>query len=363
MFKPFRLIFLALLLCFAMPSPAQDEAHSTPETPAAASAEPSAAGGHEGGEVAEEKPFDAHQGTWLNPIARRLMGLPAIKHVGINDVGDPHVTPKVSIQYDFLFLALLIMVMLAVLGTLAGKQAKLRPEGKPTSIANAVEAAAEGYHNYLLGIMGRDLAVKYTPLIASYFFAILFMNYAGLIPGLMSPTANPNVPIGLALVAFFAIHYIAIREAGIKSWFMHFVGEPLWLAPLNLPLHLIGEFVKPISLSLRLLGNVFGEETVIIKLAGLGIGLLAVTGLPFGVPLNLLMMCLGVLFGALQALVFSTLLAIYISILSTHHDDHDEHNAHGHVEHVRLHGHEEIVGHPSEATIAMVAHPSEATMA
>jgi hypothetical protein len=81
------------------------------------------------------------------------------------------------------------------------------------------------------------------------------------------------------------------------------------------------------------------------------------------IPIQLPFMLLGTFFGFLQALVFSTLLAIYISILSTHHDDHDEHNAHGHVEHVRLHGHSEIVGHPSESTIAMVAHPSEASVA
>jgi hypothetical protein len=73
-------------------------------------------------------------------------------------------------------------------------------------------------------------------------------------------------------------------------------------------------------------------------------------------------MFLGLLFGALQALVFSTLLAIYISIFATQHDDHDEHNEHGHVEHVRLHGHEQIIGHPSEVTVAMIAKPAEVTV-
>ncbi len=356
MFKTFRLLFLTLLLCFALPVLAQEAGHDG----AGATHETTAPAEHGGGEAEPDRPFNAHQGTWLNPLVRSILGLEK-PHVSIHD-GDPHVSPAESVQYDFLFLALGIMALLAVLGVLAGKQVKVRPDGKPTSIANAAEAAAEGYKNYLIGIMGPKLADKYTPLIASYFFCILFMNYAGLIPGLMSPTANPNVPIGLALVSFFAVHIIALKEAGFKSWIMHFVGEPLWLAPLNFPLHIIGEFIKPISLSVRLLGNVFGEEMVVMKLAGLGIGLLAAYSIPFGIPFNLLMMCLGVLFGALQALVFSTLVAIYISILSTHHDDHDEHNDHGHVEHVRLHGHEQIVGHPSEATIAMVAHPAEATM-
>ena len=61
------------------------------------------------------------------------------------------------------------------------------------------------------------------------------------------------------------------------------------------------------------------------------------------------MMVLGVFFGALQALVFATLLAIYISILSTHHDDHD---GHGHTEHVEIDGHKQVVGHPAQTTVA-----------
>ena len=318
-------------------------------------------GAHGGGHAEERGVFDPHQGTWLNPLVRGALNLEA-PHETVHD-GQKHVGPINSLKYDFLALALLLMALLAIVGTMAGKRVKVRPEGKPNSLANTVEAAAEGFQNYLIGIMGREMALKYTPLIATFFFTILLMNYAGLVPGLMAPTANPNVPIGLAIVAFFATHIIAIKEAGFKSWITHFVGEPVWLAPLNFPLHIIGEFIKPLSLAIRLLGNVFGEETVVVQLVALGIGVLAAMNLPFGLPFNLLMMMLGTFFGALQALVFSTLLAIYISILATHHDDHDEHNVHGHVEHVRLHGHDTIVAHPSETPVAMIAKPSEATVA
>jgi F-type H+-transporting ATPase subunit a len=166
------------------------------------------------------------------------------------------------------------------------------------------------------------------------------------VPGLIAPTSNANVPIGLAIVAFFATHVIAIKEVGIKSWFMHFVGEPKWLAPLNFPLHLIGELIKPVSLSIRLLCNVFGEEMVVIQLVGL-----AMASLPLWLPIpfQFPVMMLGVLFGFLQALVFSTLLAIYISILSTHHDDHD---GHGHVEHVDVGGKHQTVAHATQSPVA-----------
>ena len=352
LFRSFFLFVIAALLCLA-PRPILAQEHApaaheeTTTTPAGEHPETTS---HGKAAHAEEPRgvFDPHQGTWLNPIVRAILGLP--KPETTVHEGEEHIGPVESIRYDFLALALLVMALLALIGFTAGKQVKLRPEGKPTSLANMVEAAADGYQQYLIGIMGRELAYKYTPLIATFFFTILLFNYAGLIPGLMSPTTNPNVPVGLAIVAFFATHIIAIREAGVKSWLMHFVGEPLWLVPLNLPLHIIGEFIKPISLAMRLLGNLFGEETVVAQLVGLAIALMASLYLP--IPIQFPMMALGVFFGALQALVFSTLLAIYISILSTHHDDHDEHNIHGHVEHVRLHGHDTIVAHPSETTIA-----------
>lgn len=298
---------------------------------------------------AHEQPgtFDPHAGTWVNPIARAFTGESAPKFKEHN--GEHHIENIRSIRYDYLVLALLAMSLVGILFTLGARKARIRPEGKAHSLSNIVEAAADGFREYLIGIMGHDLAVKYAPLVASFFFAILFMNWMGLVPGLMSPTANPNVPISLALVAFAMTHIIAIKEAGVKSWFMHFVGEPTWLAPLNFPLHMIGELIKPLSLAMRLLCNVFGEEMVIATLTAL-----AVTALPIWLPIpfQLPMLFLGTFFGALQALVFSTLLAIYIAILSTHHDAHDAHNDHGTVEHTRQNGHDIVVGHPSETSLA-----------
>jgi len=295
------------------------------------------------GEAAPRGIFDAHQGTWLNPIARGIFGMGAVeKH---EKDGETHYS---NIERDFIVVMIFAMLLLASLWIMAARGLKLRPEGKPHSLSNLLEAALEGFQNYLIGVMGEPLARKYSSLIASFFFTILTFNYFGLIPGLMAPTSNPNIPIGLAIVAFFCVHIIAIREAGFKSWFMHFVGEPKWLAFLNFPLHILGELIKPLSLSLRLLCNVFGEEMVISQFAGMAIAIAAAIHLPAIIPLQLPFMMLGVFFGALQALVFSTLLAIYISILGTHHDAHDEHNAHGTVEHT----HGQVVAHPTEATLA-----------
>lgn len=385
-FRPVRIALLAALLgCFALLPPAlsplalsplraQDTTTHTPGAPkteleargahgGAAPADDEAAaggahgagaskggahGGAHGKEAAPRGIFDAHQGTWLNWLARPIFGQGPVEKS--EHAGETHYT---NINYDFVVVAIFAMLLLAALWIKAARGLKLRPEGKPHSLSNLFEAALDGFQNYLVGVMGEPLARKYSALVASFFFTILTFNYLGLVPGMLAPTANPNIPIGLAIVAFFSVHIIAIREAGIKSWFAHFVGEPKWLAPLNFPLHILGELIKPLSLSLRLLCNVFGEEMVISQFAGMAIAIAAAMHLPAIIPLQLPFMMLGVFFGALQALVFSTLLAIYISILSTHHDEHDEHNIQGHVEHPRGHGLDKgVVAHPTEATLA-----------
>lgn len=351
----FNLVLVCLSLCamfFAIGAFAQSSEHSPVTTPESGvviipgDAHGEAIAGTEGGKHEEPGTFDAHAGTWLNPIARAVFGLGPVKAEKVDGV-----THFTNVKNDFIIVAVFIMICLGILGVVGAKGMKLRPEGKAFTLSNAVEASAEGFRDYLIGVMGEKLAFKYAPLISSYFFAILFFNWMGLVPGMLSPTANPNIPVALAIVGFFCVHFIAIKEAGFKSWFMHLVGEPLWLAPLNFPLHILGEFIKPISLSVRLLGNVFGEEMVILNLSLLGIGLMALLKVP--IPLQFPMMCLGLFFGALQALVFATLLAIYIAILGTNHNDHDEHNVHGHVEHFNDgHGHRQLIAHPSESTIA-----------
>jgi F-type H+-transporting ATPase subunit a len=290
-------------------------------------------GGAHGEKKETKETFGAHAGTWLNPVARAIFPDAPVPHfhrengVVVREEGEVHLDSAKSVKYDYIVVGFLVMGLLALTGTLAAKRARLRPEGKPNSLPNMMEAGVEGFRNYLVGVMGHDLAFKYTPLIASFFFCILLFNWVGLVPGMIAPTANPNTTIALALVAFAATHMIAIKEVGIKSYVMHYVGEPVWLFWLNIPLHLMGELVKPAALAIRLLCNVFGEEAVIAKLATMAVAAMGVLFLP--IPFQFPIMVLGVLFGFLQALVFSTLLAIYISTMSTHHDDHDSHNDHG----------------------------------
>jgi len=293
---------------------------------------------------ARDSAFSAHEGTWANWIARQIFygGKPIPETHG---EAESHVSDLHAVYYDYIVVSIALMFLLGLISFLGTRKVTVRPDGKATSFPHLLEAAVEGFHKYCVSVMGNELADKYSPLVASFFFAILLFNWIGLIPGLIAPTSNPNVPFGLAIVAFFCVHFIAIREAGIKSYLMHYVGEPLWLAPLNIPLHIVGELVKPVSLAMRLLGNIFGDETVVAQLALLGIS-------AYFLPIQFPMMIMGTFMGLLQALVFATLVAIYIVIFASHHDAHDENNVHGTTEHVRAFGHEEIVAHPSETTLA-----------
>ena len=411
LFSFFRSKFHLVLLAFALVFASSTSAFAAPEEGGAstsvgdghsADAVASAAGGHDGdhaagseaghsGETEAHPVFEAEHGTWFNILARNLFATPEekqhMKHVEEvvpqaismanagqtptsaqlhdNDfkkayeaakaekAGEPLTDDQKSAmkvhyvaKYDWLLYTPLLWGLLALTLVGAARKSRVRPEGKPASRTNLVEAAVEAFQNYLIGVMGEPLARKYLPLVASFFFTILVSNWLGLIPGMLAATVQPGIPIALAIVAFVAVHIIAIRETSVKSWFMHFVGEPLWLAPINFPLHLIGELIKPLSLSLRLLCNLFGEEMVVVTLIGLSIAFLP-QWLP--IPFQLPMLFLGTFFGFLQALVFSTLLGIYISIFATHHDDHGGHES---VEHATdSHGNKQIVAHPSAATV------------
>lgn len=198
-----------------------------------------------------------------------------------------------------------IMLLLAILSYLATRNMKRIPAG----LQNIMEFAVEGIIKLLSGIMGEERAKKYLPLLGSLFIFILISNYSGILPGaghtpgLKAPTSNWSVTLGLATVVFLATQYYGVKERGLK-YFKHFV-EPL---PFMLPLNIIEQFVRPLSLSLRLYGNVFGEEMVVAGLFAL---------VPLIVPLP--MMLLGLLFGFIQAFVFTLLAAIYISEATEHH--------------------------------------------
>ena len=172
-----------------------------------------------------------------------------------------------------------------------------------------------------IGPKGRN----FLPLIGTFGFFILLGNYAGLVPGLMAPTSNINVTLGCALTTWVYYHFQGVKAQGIVSYLKHFAvppGAPVWMAPIMLIIEVISHFSRVLSLALRLFGNIFGEEIVILILFML---------IPFLLPLP--MMFLGLITGGLQAFVFVLLSIIYLqgAVAVEHHEDEHGHDApHGH---------------------------------
>ncbi len=177
----------------------------------------------------------------------------------------------------------------------------------PGPLQTAAEMAVGKLRSFFEGTLGKEHARKYLPVLGTFFIFIIVSNYSGLLPGaghfkgFHVPTASLSVTAGLAVAAFFTTHIIGIRERGLGHYLASFA-KPLILIVLMLPLNIIEQFIRPMSLALRLYGNMSGEETVTEELYNI---------FPIAVPL--IMQVLSLLFCLLQAVVFTMLLSIYIS--------------------------------------------------
>ena len=169
--------------------------------------------------------------------------------------------------------SLIIVLVLGVLAYFACRKKSLIP-GR---LQAAFEVIAEGLDNFVCGIMGPK-GRKYTPFVGTLFIYILLMNLSGLIPFIKASTASWSTTLALALCVFFYVQYTAIRELGFLGYLDHLAGKqrgalaftvimPLFM----LILHVLTELIRPISLSLRLRGNIWGDETLIALLSGFGI--------------------------------------------------------------------------------------------
>jgi F-type H+-transporting ATPase subunit a len=203
---------------------------------------------------------------------------------------------------NYLVMVMLIVLGLTVLSLIVRSRLSVENPGK-------LQIVLEEW----IGPGGR----QFLPLIATLGVFILVGNYMGLIPGLMAPTSSINVTLGCALTTWVYYHYQGIRAQGLRSYLLHFAappGAPLALAPIMLPIELISHLSRVMSLSLRLFGNIFGEELVILILF---------TIIPFFIPLP--MMFLGLVTGGLQAFIFMLLSIIYLQGAVAVEHEHDEH--------------------------------------
>lgn len=233
------------------------------------------------------------------------------------------------------FEPVIFSLLVALLLVLAVAVAMRRPQLLPGRAQNLVETVVEKVYEQVVDILGPRYGPRYTPFLGSLFVYILAMNLVGLVPLFESPTSSLNVTLALALTVFVYVQFTAVRELGFLGWLGHLAGDPRsaveWaLVPLTFPIHVIGELAKPVSLSCRLFGNIFGEDMLLVGFASLGIGLMGALHLgwlPFGLPIQFVFLFLALLTSVVQALVFSMLSTIYFLLMLPH--DHDAVHAEG----------------------------------
>ena len=173
---------------------------------------------------------------------------------------------------------------------------------RPGKFQNMIETGVEALDNFFSGNLGHKKSRKYFTFLASLFVFIVFSNYSGFIPGVgltdyvKAPTASLSVTLGLGVITFLFLQISGFLHSK-KHYFKRFVMPIAFM----LPLLVLDEFIKPASLALRLYGNIFGEEMVTEQLYHVS---------PIGAPV--VMMVLSLLFCALQAIVFTMLVSIYL---------------------------------------------------
>lgn len=255
---------------------------------------------------------------WIVHFVNAILG-PAVL-AGGRAVGYEFAKPEEPIP-NFMVMVLLIIAALTALSLLVRSRLSVDNPGKLQILMEDGVRAVIGLLEEWIGPKG----ARFLPLIATLGIFILMGNYMGLVPGLMAPTSSINVTLGCAITIWVYYHYQGIRAQGAWPYIKHFAappGAPLFIAPIMLPIEIISHLSRVMSLSLRLFGNVFGEELVILILFSI---------IPFLIPLP--MMLLGVVTGGLQAFIFMLLSIIYLqgAVAVEHHDDEHGHDApHGH---------------------------------
>ena len=225
-------------------------------------------------------------------------------------------------HWENLAFAALVGAGLCLLAWRYGRRPAIIPRGGQ----NILETLVEAIDRFVHGIIGPG-SRRHVPFIGTLFLYIWLMNLSVLIPGMKSATASLNTTVGLALVVFCYVQWIGITANGLLKYADHLAGSPRdivgWaLVPLMLPIHLLGELIKPLSLSLRLGFNVFAEDVLLAVLVGLGIGAGALLHLPIALPLQLFVVPLVLIFSTVQALVFSLLTSVYIALMVPHEAHH-----------------------------------------
>lgn len=215
----------------------------------------------------------------------------------INQLIVPFFGHDMTFNIKVIIMTWAIFGFLLVFGFLAAKNRRIIP--------GPVQVIGELFINQLFGLtedaMDKELGRKYSPLICALFLFLLASNWCGLFPFMEEPTKDLNTPLSMGLLGFFIAHYAGIRAKGFKGYIKEYF-EPIFFM---MPLNLIGELAKVVSISFRLFGNIMGGSIII----------LVVSHLIYSILLPPFLNAFFVIFiGAIQAFVFTMLTIVYIAV-------------------------------------------------
>lgn len=219
-------------------------------------------------------------------------------------------TPENAVPWYTVMFVIACLLCLAVVLFMRRRLSVEDPDAKQ----QILETGILTIKNLLLDNVGSH-GMKYFPVIATFAVLILISNLMALIPGLMPPTASMSVTFALGLTSFIYYNYVGISENGLFGHLRHFAGPMLVLAPLLFPIEIISNLVRPLSLSVRLFGNMFGDEQIAVNIANIWP--------PFTYLLSVILYPLTAFVAFVQTFIFVLLSIIYISEVT--HAPHEEH--------------------------------------
>jgi F-type H+-transporting ATPase subunit a len=204
---------------------------------------------------------------------------------------------NITINLEVVIMTWIVFALLIVLGLFASYKRKILPR--------PLQALGELIVSLLYGLtedaLGKELAKTYAPLICALFMFLLLSNWLGIIPHLEEPTKDLNTTFGLGIMGFFIAHYAGIKSKGFKAYIKEYFQPIFFMMPLNV----IGELAKIVSISFRLFGNIMGGSIIILVVSHLIYSLVLP---PF------LYAFFGLFVGTIQAFVFTMLTVVYISV-------------------------------------------------
>ena len=221
-------------------------------------------------------------------------------------------------EYLFAWESIIFSVLAVAVIVLVAYLASRKSQAVPGRLQAAVELFVSGIDDFVCGIIGPK-GREYVPFIGTLFVYILFMNLIGLVPFFKSSTASWSVTLALALCVFCYVQYAAVKELGFLGYIDHMLGRPrgilafsVFIPIMMFILHVVSELVRPISLSLRLRSNIWGDDMLLSFISGFGLQ---------GLPLLIFNSLLAILASVVQAVVFCLLTTIYFTLVLSHEEE------------------------------------------